>query len=168
MSTTTLASATRDARSLLTEAEFDAVTRTVLLANPGMETTLARRIVLEALKFVATAATRDSAGPGLAPSRVADEGWHALILHTQTYARLCDRLGGRFVHHVPQAPDPSRAPGIIDRTTAAIAAAGFTVDAELWKGAEDRTIAVAADCQHSEQSCTDCNCSEVSCQSGPN
>lgn len=168
MSTTTTAPATRDARSLLSNTEFDAVTRTVLRGNPGMENPLARRIVLDALKFVATAATRRPAGPGLAPSRVVDEGWHALILHTQTYARLCDRLGGRFVHHVPQPPDPTRSPGILDRTTAAIEAAGFTVDVDLWMSAADRTVVVAAACQHSETNCTDCNCQEVSCESTEN
>lgn len=168
MSTTAVAPAARDARSLLSVTEFEAVTRTVLRANSGMGTALAQRIVLDAVKFVATAATRDLAGPGLAPSRVVDEGWHALILHTQTYARLCRDLGGRFVHHVPQPPDPARSPGILDGTTAAIKAAGFTVDVDLWTPAGDRTFAVAADCQHSETNCTDCNCSEVSCESTQN
>ncbi|MFJ2739053.1 hypothetical protein ACIO3O_05250 [Streptomyces sp. NPDC087440] len=170
MSTTACAPATRDARSPLVTTEFEAVTRTVLRANPGMEDGLAQRIVTEALKFVATAtaAARPRSGPGLAPSRVVDEGWHALILHTHTYARLCRSLGGRFVHYVPQPPDPTRAPGILSRTVAAIEAAGFTVDVDLWIPAEDRTFVVAADCQHSETNCTDCNCSEVSCQSGDN
>ncbi|GAA3489683.1 hypothetical protein [Streptomyces cremeus] len=115
-----------------------------------------------------TAATDDLTGPGLAPSRVVDEGRHALILHTQTYARLCERLGGRFVHHVPQPPNPTRSQGILGRTTVAIEMAGFSVDRDLWIPAEDRTFVMAADCQHSETNCTDCNCSEVSCESTQN
>lgn len=168
MSTTTCAPTTRDVQSLLTGAEFDAVTRTVLRANPMMEAGLARRIVAEALKFVVAAATRPFSGSGLAPSRVVDEGWHALILHTQTYARLCQSLGGRFVHHVPQPPDPTRAPGILDRTTVAIEAAGFAVDRNLWISAADRTIVVAASCQHSGGRCEDAPCDEVSCESTQN
>ncbi len=76
--------------------------------------------------------------------------------------------GAGLVHHVPQPPDPNGPPGVLDRTVTAIGAAGFTVDLDLWMPAEDRTFAVAADCQHSETNCTDRNCSEVSCESTRN
>ncbi|WP_046494355.1 glycine-rich domain-containing protein [Streptomyces odonnellii] len=159
------APAIRDARSLLTDEEFAGVVSTVLRANPGMDNTLARRIVLEALKFVATSASRPGFAP--APSRVVDEGWHALILHTRTYTRLCKSLGST-VHHVPQAPDADRAPGILERTQAAIVAAGFATDPELWLPAQDRSVTVAADCQHSPSPCEDHPCDAPSCESGPN
>ncbi|MFJ1645406.1 glycine-rich domain-containing protein [Streptomyces sp. NPDC088258] len=162
MSTTTAATATRDARSLLTAEEFTGVVATVQRANPGMDDALAERITIEGLKFVATAANRASGR--MAPSPVVDEGWHALILHTRVYADLNTRLGGRFVHHIPQPPNPTHphAPGLLAYTQAAIEAAGFEVDAELWEPGPT----VAADCQH-VPACGDNDCN-VECQSGPN
>lgn len=135
------------APALLADADFTAVVSTVLDNNPGMEPALAARIVTQAIAFIATAAAfRHEV---IAPSRVVDEGWHALILHTAMYAELCERLGG-FVHHYPERPDTGRFDeDVIDRTTALIAEAGYTVDAELWSGPTDRSIPVAANCQHS-------------------
>ncbi|MET8749113.1 hypothetical protein ABZW32_03355 [Streptomyces sp. NPDC004667] len=56
-----------------------------------MDWTMSERVVVEGLKFVAAAA---AGARGIAPSRVVDEGWHALILHTAIYNGLCERLGG--------------------------------------------------------------------------
>jgi len=39
-----------------------------------------------------------------APMRIVDEMWHELMLHTRTYAALCERWFGGFVHHEPDAP----------------------------------------------------------------
>ncbi|MFF1961480.1 glycine-rich domain-containing protein [Streptomyces sp. NPDC058220] len=162
MSMTTQAPAKRDARALLTAEQFDGVVSTVLRANLGMEQPLAERITLEALKFVATAA--DPSSGRMAPSPVVDQGWHALILHTRVYADLTARLGGRFVHHIPQPPNPThdQVPGILERTRAAIALAGFEVDTELWQPGPT----TSADCQH-VPGCGDKDC-EVQCESGPN
>ncbi|MFJ2212645.1 hypothetical protein ACIQVO_17320 [Streptomyces sp. NPDC101062] len=162
MITTTTATTTRDARSLLTDEQFAGVVATVQRANPGMATTLAERITLEGLKFVATAADRTSGR--LAPSTLVDEGWHALILHTRVYADLNARLGGRFVDHVPQPPNPThpQVPGILAFTQVAITAAGFQVDEELWQPGPK----ASADCQH-VPNCGDNDC-DVHCQSGPN
>jgi hypothetical protein len=132
--------------ALLPPEEREAVTATVLDNNPGMNGDTAGRIVDQALAFVATAA-RNPLAP-IAPSRVVDEGWHALILHTSLYTRLCDRLG-RFVDHYPERPDPSRhSDGVMARTTALIEAEGFTVDLELWTHPTDTSVPVAAMCQH--------------------
>ncbi|UWE08574.1 glycine-rich domain-containing protein [Actinacidiphila bryophytorum] len=135
---------------LLDPAEFDAVTFTVMDNNLGMARGLAERIVIEALAFVVTCA-RNPEAP-IAPSRTIDEGWHALVLHTALYARLCDRLGA-FVHHYPERPDPTRqGADIIARTTALIeATTGHTPDPELWALPTDTRIPVAADCGHSPQ-----------------
>lgn len=133
-------------RALLSDAEFNGVMHTVLDNNPGMEPGLASRIVVDALAYLATAA---SVAEGLVPSRVVDEGWHALILHTWLYQSLCARLG-TFLHHVPERPDPGhRSQGDIERTVAAIKAAGYTVNADLWRGPKDSRVTVAANCQHS-------------------
>ncbi|MBT2468284.1 hypothetical protein J7E97_10440 [Streptomyces sp. ISL-66] len=140
-------SAPANPRALLSDAEFNGVMHTVLDNNPGMEPSLAGRIVTDALAFLATAVWRPQ---GLVPSGVVDEGWHALILHTGLYQSVCARLGG-FIHHVPERPDPENRPhSSVERTVAAIKAAGYSVHEELWRGPEDSTISVAANCRHSD------------------
>lgn len=135
-----------DARSLLSPREFADVVATVRGNNPGMDETTAERIVIEALAFVATAAAHP--GEPIAPSRTVDEGWHALILHTDLYARLCERLGA-FVHHYPERPDESRQTGgILDHTVRLLAGHGHTADPELWTLPADGRVPVAAKCGH--------------------
>lgn len=131
---------------LLTPAELADVTATVLDNNPGMPEATAGRIVSDALAFVATAAANP--GAPIAPSRIVDEGWHALVLHTALYARLCDRLG-RFVHHYPERPDATRqGQDVIEQTVAAIRAAGYNPDPALWLLPADGQVPVAAKCGH--------------------
>lgn len=139
----------QSARALLSDAQFNDVRGTILDNNPGMDPEIAGRILVDALAFVATAAS-STPGPGLVPSRVVDEGWHALILHTGLYHDLCSRFGA-FVHHTPERQDLGRDnQGSVDRTVERIRAAGYTVDTDLWRGPEDRTIPVAAKCRHSD------------------
>ncbi|MFE4535712.1 hypothetical protein ACFRKB_11595 [Streptomyces scopuliridis] len=147
MSITTEAPAIRDARDLLTAEELSAVMATVQLNNRGMTADIAEAITLEALKFEAACAAHPTAR--LKPSRVVDEGWHALILHTRIKAKVAARLG-LFVHHVPEAPDTGRHdPHALARTQDAIRAAGYTPDSRLWAGPADTSIPVAASCEHS-------------------
>lgn len=144
---TTTAAATRDASALLTPDELAAVTATVQRNNLDMSQPLAHRLVLEALKFEAACAFDPTAR--LVPSRIVDEGWHALILHTRIKAALAARIG-LFVHHVPEPPDPGRYdPDVLARTQQAIRLAGYSPDPTLWVGPSDTSIPVAADCQHS-------------------
>ncbi|MEU9110588.1 hypothetical protein AB0D04_02005 [Streptomyces sp. NPDC048483] len=127
---------------------FTGVVDTVQANNPDMERDIAEQIVAEALKFIAACA--QFPGERLRPSRVVDEGWHALILHTGVYATLCRSLH-RFVHHVPERPDTTRHdPGALKRTMQRIADAGYEVDVRLWLPPTDETIPVAATCEHSE------------------
>lgn len=135
------------ARHLISKEDFEAVTRTVRSANAGLGPEVAERIVDQAIAFVATCARFP--GRQLRPSRVVDEGWHALILHTCVYVRLCDGLG-TYVHHQPEAPDANRhRPVALVRTKASLRDAGFTVDEALWTAPEDGGIRVAAECEHS-------------------
>ncbi|WP_416976738.1 glycine-rich domain-containing protein [Streptomyces sp. T028] len=148
------AAAATKARDLIPAEAFAGVAATVLDNNQGMDQALAERITEEAIKFVATCAAFP--GRGLRPSRIVDEGWHALILHTTVYQRLCRSEGG-FVHHVPERPDPSRHnPGELERTKDAIREAGFSVDEMLWLAPTDTTISVAADCEHTGGNCANC------------
>ncbi|WP_433571772.1 glycine-rich domain-containing protein [Streptomyces sp. CA-251247] len=138
------------ARQLLSDAEFNAVLGTILTNNPDMAIEMGGRIITQALAFVATAACKP--GRAVTPSRVVDEGWHTLILHTELYWRLCARFGN-FVHHIPEQPDSGRHDqAVIHRTTTLIRAAGWDVDEDLWCGPEDSLVAVAAKCRHSDDS----------------
>lgn len=136
-----------DTRTLLTDDQVDRVLVTIRDNNPGMSEPVARRIVGEAAKFVAAGAQYDVP---MAPSRVVDEGWHALILHTALYADLCHRHG-RFVHHHPGYDPTHYDPEILDRTRAAIERAGYPVDTELWSAPDDDGVPVAAQCQHAPE-----------------
>lgn len=135
------------ARMLIADERFASCRSTVMDANPGMSEEMAGQIVEEGIKFV-TACSRNP-GTGLAPSRIVDEGWHALILHTAMYAELCTNLGGMFVHHYPGYDPTNYDPSILDRTREAIAALGWEADPELWGPPSDERLAsVAAKCQH--------------------
>ncbi|MFD5509093.1 hypothetical protein ACFWIB_15130 [Streptomyces sp. NPDC127051] len=152
-----------DARQLIGPEEFAGVAATVGSNNPDMSQATAERITEEGLKFVAAAAQFPG---GMRPSRTVDEGWHSLILHTVVYARLCERLG-RFVHHLPELPDPDRyTPGALDHTLDRIRAAGYEPDMELWTGPLEG-IPVAASCQHDNQ-CADGNCAATCRDDHPN
>ncbi|MFE9024374.1 hypothetical protein ACFYNL_38315 [Streptomyces sp. NPDC007808] len=94
----------------------------------------ARRIVGQAAAFIA--ATGQQPGRSLVPSELVDYGWHAFILHTVDYADFC--------HHVPTDEDdqtPDGAAAARQRTMAALEAAGYTVDTELWNSARTATSA---------------------------
>ncbi|MET9012350.1 hypothetical protein ABZX74_15730 [Streptomyces olivaceoviridis] len=144
------------ARMLITDEQFTSCRRTVMDANPGVSEELAGRIVEEALKFVAACSANP--GAGLVPSRIVDEGWHALIVHTQMYADLCERLGGPggpapFVHHAPGYGPDNWHSSVLDRTREAIGRLGWATDLELWVAPDDESlVSVAAKCQHSDDS----------------
>ncbi|MEV5875785.1 hypothetical protein AB0L75_16420 [Streptomyces sp. NPDC052101] len=155
----------KSARGLITRKEFLAVAGTVQRNNPGMAGNVAEAITEEALKFEAACAHAPRAR--LRPSRVVDEGWHALILNTRVKERLAARLG-LFVHHVPEPPDPSRHdPEALTRTQTAIRAAGFEPVPAMWGPPTGGTILVAADCEHSEPG-GEGTCSGDCSNTGPN
>lgn len=135
-----------DVHALLTPAALRSVVATVVDNNTDMEPATAERIVREALKFMDAAAQFPTVK--ITPSTVVDEGWHALILHTNLYGRLCENLG-RFVHHWPERPDSGRHDELaLTRTVAVIEKAGHTVDSDLWVGPTRALVAVAANCSH--------------------
>ncbi|MCF3131245.1 glycine-rich domain-containing protein [Streptomyces olivochromogenes] len=137
---------------LITDERFASCCLTVMDANLDMPGEMAGRIVEEALKFVA--ACSHNRGVGLAPSRIVDEGWHALLLHTAMYKKLCEQLGGAFVHHYPGYDPTTYDPPILDRTREAIAELGWDADPQLWGPPSDETlVSVAAKCQHAPE-CT--------------
>lgn len=145
---------------LLSADDFAGVTATVMDNNLGMDQRTAERITVDALAFVAVAATHP--GEPIAPSRIVDEGWHALILHTAVYAKLCERLGA-FVHHYPERPDPARQkPGVIEHTVSLMRSAGYAPDMALWTSPLGGAVSVAASCGHAP------NCGPIEPVPAPN
>lgn len=139
---------TTDPITLVGPQVAERLTRRVVADHPEISEATARRIVGQAAAFVA--ASGQQPGRDLVPSELVDYGWHAFILHTVDYAAFCERVVGRFVHHVPTDEDdqmPGGAASARERTTAAIEAAGYAVDAELWRS--------AADCNQCHAGCHD-------------
>jgi len=148
--TTTVQQQRAAGRDLIDPALFDRLTRRITTDHPHIDRVLAERILDQALAFLGTCAT---ATRPLGPSPAVDIGWHTLILHTAEYARLCDRIAGRFIHHQPddQPAQPGEADGVgavsIADTLAAITAAGYRIDREVWTS--------RADCSQCHAGCTD-------------
>jgi hypothetical protein len=40
-----------------------------------------------------------------------DELWHTFIIFTSSYARFCMKLGGGFIHHLPEKPSDKKVVG---------------------------------------------------------
>ncbi len=125
-------SSLRDGRTLVPEALFDRLSR-YIADNEMMEIPAAEAIMSNALSFLAACAVNHETP--LSPSTQVDIGWHAFVLHTLDYAKFCERVAGRFIHHVP-TDDKTATNGVsrtqVNQTMQAIKAAGFATDAELW------------------------------------
>ncbi|MFJ4274027.1 glycine-rich domain-containing protein [Streptomyces coelicoflavus] len=142
---------TTDPAALVDPKVTDRLARRVTTDHPEISEATARRIVGQAAAFIA--ASGRFPGQSLSPSRLVDYGWHAFILHTVDYARFCERTVGSFVHHIPndegeETPGATRATRATrERTLAAITAAGYAVDEELWPD--------MADCTQCHAGCSD-------------
>ncbi|MFJ6645757.1 glycine-rich domain-containing protein [Streptomyces sp. NPDC091290] len=139
---------TTDPITLVDPEVTDRLARRITADHPEITEATARRIVGQAAAFIA--ASGHQPGQSLAPSKLVDYGWHAFILHTVDYARFCQQVVGRFVHHVPTGEDdetPGGPQATRARTLAAITAAGYAVDEELWPD--------MAECTQCHAGCTD-------------
>ena len=123
-------------RELVSAPMFARLTRRVM-ADHGIDQTAAeQQITDQALAFLQTCALDPAAG--LAPSAEVDKGWHAFILHTDDYAEFCQRVAGRFIHHLPAGPgDEDNGGAAIHATVTAMRAAGLPVDTALWPASAD-------------------------------
>ncbi|WP_449061229.1 glycine-rich domain-containing protein [Planomonospora algeriensis] len=122
-----------DPRTLISDSLLDRLAARVA-AEQDVPGPLAERVVEQTLAFL-TACALNPDTP-LSPSKAVDPGWHIFLEYSQEYADFCERIAGRFLHHVPDdAPgarpvsDPAAA---IGATVAAMRAAGLPVDTELW------------------------------------
>lgn len=139
---------TKNGRGVIGPDLADRLAARITADHPGFDLPFAERIVDQTGAFLAACSTNRE--EPLTPSPVVDLGWHTFILHTRDYAAFCERVAGRFLHHVPETPEQheqGKAAAQRERTLNAITAAGYTVDAELWPA--------AAKCTQCHAGCTD-------------
>jgi hypothetical protein len=121
----------RTGRSLVSPDLFHRLTDRIVNTE-RLERNLAERIMDQALAFLLACAA--NVGAPLAPSELVDIGWHTFLLDTGEYAGFCDRVAGRFIHHVPTDNErTTESPGdVLARTVTAMRSLGFRVDDALW------------------------------------
>ncbi|MFI9008861.1 glycine-rich domain-containing protein [Actinosynnema sp. NPDC053489] len=139
--------------ALISDDVRNRLTRQLINEHAGMSGDEAVRIVAATVAFLKACA--DNPESHFRPSLRVDLGWHQFILNTVDYAEFCERVAGRFLHHVPEEFTPPRATGsdtaeVLAPTVDAMRAAGFTVDPELWATAE------SAQCSQCHAGCTNC------------
>jgi hypothetical protein len=137
-------------RKLVTSSLFDRLAHRIV-TEEQLPRDLAERIVEQALAFLAACA-RNTGAP-VAPSELVDIGWHTFILHTRDYANFCDRIAGRFLHHVPTEDGERAATGeaahaTLMRTVAAIERAGYAVDPALWPAVSGKCNVNCSQCKN--------------------
>lgn len=119
--------------------------------HPNTDLPTARRIIGQAAAFL----TASAALPGaqLSPSKAVDAGWHTFILHTLDYAEFCERVAGRFIHHVP-TPNAE--------TKEASASVRAACSSRAPRGIPNRRRPVA---RHGQDHCSQCH---ADCSNSPN
>ncbi|MTE19350.1 hypothetical protein F0L17_09460 [Streptomyces sp. TRM43335] len=116
---------------------FDRLARRIATEYPAFDRPFAESIAGQTVAFLVASAHADEPP---APSKPVDLGWHEFITDTRAYIEFSDRIAGRYPHHVPEPLDEAEhgdAQAARARTVAAIEAAGFAVDAELWPDVAD-------------------------------
>ena len=130
------ASVTLAHKDLISDQLWKRLTGRLVKENEGMDLALAERIMDQTLAFLSLSAT--TTGTSYSPSPLVDKGWHTFIVYTKPYAEFCQQTAGHFIHHNPFDEDGVEyGTGQVARTAAAMVAAGFQVDMELWVGDRD-------------------------------
>jgi len=92
---------------------------------------LARRILNDALGFLAFAAGH----PGHGPAPMPDLGWHTFMTYSPEYSAFCDAIAGRYLHHFP---------GDVEDVAAGAAECSCSADGSVLNGGADAASTVAA------------------------
>ncbi|GAB3958568.1 hypothetical protein GCM10029978_003760 [Actinoallomurus acanthiterrae] len=140
---------------LVPPALFDRLVRRIV-KDEQVDQPTAERIMGQALAFLQVCAL--NRGAGLAPSPMVDIGWHTFVLHTKEYGEFCERVAGRFIHHLPTDDNkcdsactgdiPPVEGGMVATALAKMRAAGIPIDEEMWR-------AHTGDCSQCHAGCTD-------------
>ncbi|MFD5656900.1 hypothetical protein [Streptomyces hirsutus] len=122
------------ARTLVDGSFFTRLSSRIATAN-SLDTELADRIADQTLAYLAACAQKQPGTGTLSPSPTVDLGLHEFLQYTEPYDRFFEDHGWEKVHHHPfDRPERTyeSAAVILERTTRAIEAAGYRLDAELW------------------------------------
>lgn len=129
---------TVEARTLVSEAFFTRLSRRVAKTT-GLDQETAETITDQALAYLATAAQKPAGAPTLYMSADVDPAWHEFLHYTFEYDAFFATRGWPKVHHNPCDGDKVYPPQeeALPPTVAAIRAAGYHVEPELWKARVD-------------------------------
>lgn len=132
--------------------EFRMTWRKQIMEDRGLPFLESDRIISDTLSFLTVCALNPC--NRYRPSKKVDIGWHQFILNTRDYAEFCERVAGRFLHHVPEKFAAPRREGTavadsLRPTVEAIEAAGLPIHPELW-------FAEAGKCTQCHSGCTSC------------
>jgi hypothetical protein len=119
----------------------------LIMRDYAMDRELAERTFAQTIAYLVTSAENPDIPMG--PTPEVDKGVHSFVLDTPRYWDFCMRHAGTYLHHVPHLPEERASQlKVLQQTIAAIRAAGFPLDTELW-GALD------VDCHQCHACCHD-------------
>ncbi|PWI08313.1 hypothetical protein DIZ27_23015 [Streptomyces sp. NWU339] len=128
------------ARTLVAPEFFERLSLRVA-KNTGLDQERAEAITDQALAYLATCAQKPEGAPSLFMSRAVDPAWHTFFEYTHQYDSFFTSHGWRKVHHNPcdgfGGVSYPPAADVLPLTVAAIEAAGYRVDPELWQAEVD-------------------------------
>jgi hypothetical protein len=136
----------RDPRAYVSSDVWEREVR-LIMRDHTMDREWAERTFGQTVAYLVTSAENPDVAMG--PTPQVDKGVHSFLLDTPRYWEFCMSLSGAYLHHVPHLPEERAGqPKVLHGTIAAIRAAGFPLDDELW-GALD------VDCHQCHACCAD-------------
>ncbi|TDD87547.1 glycine-rich domain-containing protein [Actinomadura rubrisoli] len=127
------AEAVKDPRDLVSPETFSKLVR-FMVTRHRVTVRYAERVMEQTLVYLKAVA--DNPAVRIVPDVAVDPGWHCLIEHTHEYAEFCERVAGRFIHHVPIMIEDISSGAAMARTVPALHATGYPVDMEFWSTGE--------------------------------
>jgi hypothetical protein len=134
-------------RSANTSVECPPILLNRLKERLGYGEDSARAAWTEFLRFLVACG---DANKTLAPSRMVDEIWHEAILDTRNYASTCQKLCGRFIHHVPITRADHAA---YARTLTVLRKTFGSLDSRFWPSSSNFVDSDLGDCSSDGGSC---------------
>jgi hypothetical protein len=137
----------RDPRTCVSSAVWEREVR-LIMRDHDLDRELAERTFAQTVAYLVTSA--ENPGILMGPAPRVDLGVHSFVLDTLNYTNFCQRHAGRYLHHVPHLPEePASRPMVLQQTIAAIRAAGFPLDIELWGALDVECTQCHAGCHDS-------------------
>ncbi|WP_242883105.1 hypothetical protein [Actinomadura litoris] len=125
--------AVKDARDLVSPETFSTLV-SFMVTRHRVTGRYAERVIEQTLIYLK--AVGDNPAIRIVPDVSVDPGWHCFIEHTREYAEFCERVAGRFIHHVPVMIEDISSGAAMARTIPALHATGYPVELEFWSTGE--------------------------------